>query len=165
MKIMSRHRVVKANSDSMRRKTRIVAAGEDENLDDFVEDFDEDFDEGADADDFTDTLDDVADDIEDIQDSVDDFEEDDIDIEVDNNITGHYIAECEECQGIFISAVVHSEQQIQSVKGVCPCCNEETEQFLKWVIQAVDDGQIDEEETSPYVNDSAIPGMDSDGQS
>lgn len=134
MKITARHRVVKANSDNMRRKTRIVAAGEDENLDDFVEDFDN----GADADDFTDTLDDVADDIEDIQDSVDDFEEDDIDIQVDNNITGHYIAECEGCKGVFISATVESEQEVSKVTGICPLCQKETDQYLKWVIKDVE---------------------------
>lgn len=148
---------VRASSRTATRR-RIVAAGED-NFGGF-DDFDED-----DRADFNDTLDDLSDNVEDIQDSLDEIDEDDVNIETENNIANHYIAECEECQGIFISAVVHSEQQIQSVKGVCPCCNEETEQFLKWVIQAVDDGQIDEEETSPYVNDSAIPGIDSDGQS
>jgi len=74
-------------------------------------------------------------DIEDIQDSVDDIEEDDINIEIDNNITGHYIAECEGCHGVFISATVESEQEVTKVTGVCPLCQKETDQYLKWVIR------------------------------
>jgi len=126
-------RFVVASSTATKSSTRIVAADEDENLDDFVEDFDTS--EDADGEDFTDTLDDVADDIEDIQDSVDDIEEDDINIEIDNNITGHYIAECEGCHGVFISATVESEQEVTKVTGVCPLCQKETDQYLKWVIR------------------------------
>lgn len=90
-------------------------------------------------DDVQDTLDDMQDSIEDIQDTVDEVTEDDVDIEVDNNIENHYIAECDSCHGIFISAVVESDQEVNSITGICPLCDKETEQFLKWIIKSVDD--------------------------
>lgn len=80
-------------------------------------------------------LDDIQDNIEDIQDKVDDIEEDDTSIDVDNNVTNHLIAECENCKGIFISAMIASEQSVESVNGVCPLCNKDTTQTLKWVIK------------------------------
>lgn len=87
------------------------------------------------ADGLADAVDDVADNLEDIQDALDDIEEDDVDIALNNNIEGHYIAECGKCQGIFISAVLESSEAIEHVTGVCPLCNRETEQYLKWVIK------------------------------
>lgn len=83
----------------------------------------------------SDAVDDVADTVEDIQDTIEDVREDDIDIEKNNNITNHYIAECERCQGIFISAVLFADQVIDHVSGICPLCNQETDQYLKWVIK------------------------------
>ena len=56
-------------------------------------------------------------------------------IEVDNNITNHLVAECQNCHGIFISAMLASDQVIESINGVCPLCSKETEQFLKWIIK------------------------------
>ena len=88
-----------------------------------------------------DTLDDMADSIEDIQDTVDEVTEDDVAIEIDNNIENHYIAECDSCKGIFISAVVQSDQEVNFITGICPLCDKETEQFLKWVIKSVDDDE------------------------
>ena len=107
--------------------TRITAAE-----DDFVDEFDED------ADGILDAVDDVADSVEDIKDTIDDVDEDDVDIALNNNIVNHYIAECERCQGIFISAVVESDQQIDHVSGICPLCQKETDQYLKWIVREVD---------------------------
>lgn len=56
-------------------------------------------------------------------------------IEVDNNIVNHLIAECQNCHGIFISAMVASDQKVESINGVCPLCNKDTEQFLQWIIK------------------------------
>ena len=118
--------------------SRIVAADEDEmvmgpSLND-IEDLDDSFSE---------QLDDVADTVEDIQDTVtdDDHQEDSIDIDVENNIAGHYIAECDKCKNVFISATVLSDQIVESVTGVCPICKEESEQYLKWVIKPIEEEQ------------------------
>lgn len=116
---------------NIKRSQRIMAAEEDEFE---TEDLMYDEDEGL-----GDTLDDIADNVEDIQDSMDDVREDDIDIEVNNNIEGHYIAECNNCHGVFISAVVESDQEIDHVSGICPLCEKESEQYLKWIIKSVED--------------------------
>lgn len=84
------------------------------------------------------TLDNIEDNIEDIQDQVDDFQEDNVNIEMDNNIDGHYIAECDRCHGVFISAVIESDQEVEKISGVCPLCEKESDQYLKWVIKSVD---------------------------
>ncbi len=120
------HKKISASSCSY--KTRVVAADEDypDDMDDLVEDGE-----------FNDTLDDVADAVDDIQDAVDEVDEDDVNIDTDNNITNHYIAECESCHGIFISAVIQSDQQVEKISGVCPLCQEETDQYLRWVINEV----------------------------
>lgn len=89
-----------------------------------------------DDDTLTDTLEDMSDKIDDIQDAVDDIDEDTVDIETDNNIDNHYIAECDKCHGVFISAVIESDQDIEKVSGVCPLCESETDQYLKWVVKA-----------------------------
>ena len=122
---------VKITRKSITAATKYVkAAGEDE--DDLA---------GMDledADGVMDALDDVADDVEEIQDGLDDMEDDSVDIALNNNITNHYIAECEKCQGIFISAVIESDQEIDHVSGICPMCGRETDQYLKWVIRDID---------------------------
>lgn len=119
--------------------SKIVAADEDEmnvvsNFGD-VDDLDDSFSE---------QLDDVADTVEDIQDTVsdDDHQEDSIDIEVENNIAGHYIAECDKCKNVFISATVLSDQVVESVTGICPICKEESDQYLKWVIKLAEEEQV-----------------------
>lgn len=85
----------------------------------------------------------LADD-ETLEDGVEDFEEEDMGsegeqdgstIDVDNNIVNHLIAECANCHGIFISAMLASDQVIESINGVCPLCNKDTEQFLKWIVK------------------------------
>lgn len=85
-----------------------------------------------------DDIDALSDQVEDLQDSVDEVEEDDVDIELDNNISDHYIAECEGCHGIFISAMIESDQVVEKITGTCPLCEKETDQYLKWVVKAVE---------------------------
>lgn len=118
------------------KKSRVVAA--DDDFDQFDEPTVDDEEMIEDDDGFNDQLDDIADDIEDMKDEVDDIDEDDPNIEVDNNIDGHYIAECESCHGIFISAVSESEEVITKISGVCPLCDKETDQYLKWVVKSVE---------------------------
>lgn len=108
---------------------RIVAADEEE-LDTGTLESDDDYD-------ITDTIDDLADDVDDIQDSMDEVQEDDVDIELDNNIANHFVAECDSCHGIFISALVESDQEVEKISGTCPLCDKETDQYLKWIIKEV----------------------------
>ena len=113
---------------------RYVKAGPDSFDNDIVDDIDDvEEDDAA----LSDAVDDVADTVEDLQDSIEDVKDDDVAISVNNNIGGHYIAECDQCNGIFISAVVESDQEIESVSGICPLCGKETEQYLKWIIKDV----------------------------
>lgn len=111
------------------KRQRITAADDDIFEDDFTEEED---------DNFEDTLDDMADNIEDMQDTVEDIEEDDVNIEAENNIDNHYIAECEKCKGIFISAVVESDQDVTKITGTCPLCEKESDQYLRWVVKPVE---------------------------
>ena len=86
----------------------------------------------------SDKLDNIADNIEDMQDVVDDaVKQDDVSIEMDNNISNHYIAECERCQGVFISAMIESDQDVDKISGICPLCEKESDQYLKWVIKEI----------------------------
>lgn len=126
-------KIIAHASGKMLNKGRVYAAEED----DFAFD-DEDMVDVGDED-VQDTLDDMADSIEDMQDTLDEVEEDDVDIELTNNIAEHYIAECDSCQGVFISAVVYSDQEVEKITGVCPLCGKETDQYLKWVIKDVND--------------------------
>lgn len=109
--------------------------------DDFDAGFDDpgNFDDGFDDadDDVQDSLDDVQDTLDDVQDTLEDITEDDPNIETDNNIDGHYIAECEKCHGVFISAIVESDQEVTSIHGTCPLCEQDTEQYLKWIVKKV----------------------------
>lgn len=82
-----------------------------------------------------DAIDEVADNVQELQDSIDDIDEDSVDIAMNNNISNHYIAECDECQGVFISAVIQSDQSVDHVSGICPLCGKESDQYLKWVIK------------------------------
>lgn len=90
-------------------------------------------------DEVVDTLDTVSDKIDDLQDQVEEVDEDEVDIETDNNIAEHYIAECDACHGIFISAMIQSDQEVNNISGVCPLCGKESEQFLKWVVKPIED--------------------------
>lgn len=116
--------------------TKKIYAAEDD-FDSFDEDMSRDDVEDViieEDDALNDTLDDMQDAIEDMQDAVNEVEEDDIDIDVNNNITDHYIAECEKCKGVFISAVLASDSSIRSVTGICPLCGKESTQYLKWLV-------------------------------
>lgn len=136
----SHHKAINA---STRSKQRIFAADEDEDFGDadFGEgDFgNEDFgDEDFGDDSMQDTLEDMADNIEDMQEDIDDIQEDDVTIDMDNNISDHYIAECDACHGIFISAMLESDQDVEKITGICPLCEKESDQYLKWVIKDVE---------------------------
>ena len=115
------------------RKRPVFAAGDDL----FDENPSPDFME-EDDDNIEDSLDDLADNVEDMQNSLDDATEDDVNIEADNNIANHYIAECEKCKGIFISAVIESDQIVTKISGTCPLCEKETDQYLRWVVKPVE---------------------------
>lgn len=119
-----------------RKTNQPVMAADFDNLDDkSVEsaDFEVEGDET-----FDDNLDDMADTIEDMQDTLDEVQEDDVDIEIDNNIDGHLIAECDKCHGIFISAMIESDQEVEKISGICPLCEKESDQYIKWVVKAIE---------------------------
>lgn len=69
------------------------------------------------------------------EDMGEDGQQDGSTIEVDNNIFNHLIAECQNCHGIFISAMIASDQAVESINGVCPLCSKETEQFFIGIIK------------------------------
>lgn len=119
--------IIKSN----RRNIFSAENPEDEefNQDDFSDSFDS----------FNDNIDDLSDQIDELQDSIDDIEPDSPNIELDNNIANHYIAECDLCQGVFISAMVESDQAVESISGICPLCEKQSEQYLKWIIKDVAD--------------------------
>lgn len=85
-----------------------------------------------------DQIDDISDSVGDIQDTIEDMDEDEVDIEVDNNVANHFLAECDRCHGLFISALVESDQKVEKISGVCPLCDKETDQYLKWIIKDVE---------------------------
>lgn len=130
--------VTAAASD--RPLTSVTAADDDEDTEEpAVDDFSgfDEFDEFGDPADIADSVDDLADSVDELQDQIDETDPDEVNIDMDNNIDGHYIAECERCHGVFISAVVESDQVVDSISGICPLCEKETTQYLKWVIKAV----------------------------
>ena len=89
--------------------------------------------------DISETIDDLSDSVDDIQDSLDedDMNEDSPDIELDNNIANHFIAECDSCHGIFISALIESDQEVEKISGICPICSQESDQYLKWIVKEI----------------------------
>ena len=112
-------------------KRRIVAADEDFMNDPY---------------DFSEAVDDLAENVEEVQDTIDDMDEDDPSIEVNNNIEDHLIAECERCHGIFISAILQSDMEIDHVTGTCPLCGRESNQYLKWVVKPAETEGIEVDE-------------------
>lgn len=126
-----------------RYSTSVYAADDDDsedNVDDM--DYNDDFIDNDD-DGLYDAIDDVADAVEDIQDTVDEVDQDDVNIDMNNNISGHYIAECDSCHGVFISATIESDQKVEKVSGICPLCEKETDQYLKWVIKSINSDNVD----------------------
>ena len=118
---------MRINKSTLKGKQRVVAANV------FEDDSDVDFNEVDDT--LSSQLNDIQDQIEDVQDTVSDIEEDGVDIDIDNNITNHLIAECENCHGIFISAMIASDQDVDSITGVCPLCSKNSTQQLKWIVK------------------------------
>lgn len=96
--------------------------------------------------DFSEAVDDLAENVEEVQDTIDDMDEDDPSIEVNNNIEDHLIAECERCHGIFISAILQSDMEIDHVTGTCPLCGRESNQYLKWVVKPAETEGVQEDE-------------------
>lgn len=115
---------------SISSRVPITAADDDD-----VFDFDADFED-------EDTGDEPSDLEEDNEEMIEDVEYEDPEeypnIEVDNNIDGHYIVECDRCHGIFISALIESDQVVEYVSGVCPLCEKESDQYIKWVVKPVE---------------------------
>ena len=116
-------KIVHAKTDSTKHKQGVFAA---ENVFGDEADFG-----GADLDPNSDTVEEEEIDM----DLGEDGQQDGSTIEVDNNIVNHLIAECQNCHGIFISAMLASDQLIESINGVCPLCSKDTEQFLKWIVK------------------------------
>lgn len=125
MIVRKREKIAASSSNKVSTKY-IKAAGEFDD-DELIDD---------EADGLMDAIDDVADNVEDLQDTLDDVDEDEVEIEINNNIADHFIAECDRCHGIFISAVVDSDQEIDHVSGVCPLCGKDSDQYLKWIIRS-----------------------------
>lgn len=121
------------------RSTRITAA--DDDFDTFGEEDggDEDLAEEEDDGSISDSIDDMADQVGDLQDQIDDVDMDEPSIDIDNNIEGHMIAECDACHGIFISAVIRSDQEIEKISGECPLCGKHSDQYLKWYIKSIEE--------------------------
>lgn len=125
----------------------IIYAADDDDTEGFADaDEDESFDDFGD-DSIEDNIDELSDQVEDLQDSIDEVTEDESSIDVDNNIENHYIAECESCHGIFISAVVESDQKVQKISGICPLCEKETDQYLNWIIRKANKDEESETRT------------------
>ena len=113
------------------KKSAVFAAEDDMNFDSLDEDLDEN--DGEFESDSDQELDDY------VEDDIEEIDEDDVDIDTDNNIANHYIAECDACHGVFISAMIESDQQVDHISGICPLCNKDSDQYLKWIIRDVDD--------------------------
>ena len=96
-----------------------------------------DFDSLEDAESLQDAASDASDAIDNLQDAVSDFSDAPADsiLNMDNNIENHYIAECDRCHEVFISAVTESDSQVDFIEGECPCCHESTKQELKWIVR------------------------------
>lgn len=122
--------ILGAVSDSL---VPITAADDEE--DPFV--FDEDFEDEPEGDEEVVEEDEEA--LEGEEDNPMEDPEETPNIEEDNNIAGHYIAECNRCQGIFISALTESDQKVEFLSGICPLCEKESDQYIKWVIKPVED--------------------------
>lgn len=126
---MNKRKYIRSSYTEVKR--RIYGADGDEDFEGFGDIGDEE--EG-----FEDTLDDMQENLEDMQDDIDEIQEDDVDIDMENNIDGHYIAECDKCHGIFISAMMQSDQEVEKISGICPLCEKESDQYLKWVVQPIE---------------------------
>lgn len=127
MKITKKHKRILATS--------YIKA--DENDDVEMDDFDDAEFDDPEEDNLSDNVQDLADNVEDLQGELEGMEDDDPNIQIENNIDGKYIAECDRCGEIFISAISESDATMESIHGVCPICDHESDQYLKWVIRKV----------------------------
>lgn len=109
----------------------MAADGDEEVEEDVIEDDAFDFEDEADPE--------MTEDIATLEEGVEmEDPESEPNIEADNNIAGHYIVECDRCQGIFISALMESDQIVDHINGVCPLCEKESNQYIKWVVKPVE---------------------------
>lgn len=137
MKITKKHKQILATS--------YIKADENDDVDmnDFDDaefddpDFDDEGFDDSDDDNLSDNVQDLADNVEDLQGELEGMEDDDPNIQIENNIDGRYIAECDRCGEIFISAITESDANMESIHGICPICDHESDQYLKWVIRKV----------------------------
>lgn len=113
---------------SVTQKRRIAAADGEDDPDADSEEYNDEVD---------DTLTDLADTVDDMEELFDDVEEDDVAIDVDNNIADHYIAECDRCSGVFVSAMLETDPHPVKISGVCPLCEKESDQYLHWLVKEV----------------------------
>lgn len=133
----AKHFEDRLKSRGVKASTAIMAA-DDDPFDDMG--FDEPEGEDIpvdDADDISDSIDDMSDTLDDLSDALHQFEDDDVDIDTENNIENHLIAECEKCHGVFITAVLQSDQAIEKISGTCPLCDTDCDQYIYWVINKI----------------------------
>lgn len=132
------NQVTKWSKTSIKASTAIMSAAEDDFFSD--EAVPGSF-EGSEPSDNSvgDEIDNLADSVDELQDSIDDVKQDQTELEIDNNIANHYICECDQCHNIFISAIIESDQEIDHITGVCPVCEKESEQRIKWIIRDIND--------------------------
>lgn len=136
--------LLKSITGSVSSKSRKIYAAEgDDEFDDedMIDLDDEDFDEED-----SEAGEDFEDD-EDFEDELEDeVELDETNLPTDNNIENHYIVECDNCHGIFISALVESDQLVRNIRGICPLCDKESDQYINWIVRKVDNEEFEEEE-------------------
>lgn len=133
------NQVKKWTRTPIKSSTAIMAADDDDFFND-GRDMPGSFGGGESSDDAVgDEIDDLADSVDDLKDSIDEVKKDQTELEIDNNIANHYICECDQCHNIFISAIIESDQEIDHITGVCPVCEKESEQRIKWVIRSIND--------------------------
>lgn len=136
------HEAVESNSivaaKAIKGQVILAAEGDDDFGDGFASEDPSDGLEGS--------LNDLADRVEDVQSMTDEMDEDAVAIEKTNNITDHFIVECDGCQGIFISALIESSEPVRTIHGICPLCRKETDQFVKWVIRDAQSDKFDPED-------------------
>ena len=125
------------NNRGVKASTAIMAADDDPFEDMGFDEPEEDDTSVDDSDDISDSIDDMADTLDDLNDALHQFEEDDVDINTENNIENHLIAECEKCHGVFITAVLQSDQNIEKISGTCPLCDADCDQYIHWVINKI----------------------------
>lgn len=124
------------NTQKVTASTAVMAADGEDTEEDFGAS-EEEFSEDPDTESTADAVDTLTDAVDELQDTVEEVQEDDPSIEIDNNIENHYIAECDRCHGVFISALVEADHEVSKISGICPLCEKESDQQLKWIVRSV----------------------------